>query len=104
RHIAEEEGHDGLALDAIRAVEPGGHHLGTDHTMRHFRTAFYRAELFDYNSAEQWVEEGSQTATQRANKKYKQLLKEYEAPPLDPATEEALREFVKRRNNEIASA
>lgn len=95
---------DGLALDAIRAVEPGGHHLGTDHTMRHFRTAFYRAELFDYNSAEQWVEEGSQTATQRANKKYKQLLKEYEAPPLDPATEEALREFVKRRNNEIASA
>ena len=94
---------DSLALASIQAVEPGGHHLGTEHTMRHFRTAFYRAELFDYNSAEQWAEEGAQTAEQRANKKYKQLLKDYQAPPLDPAREEALREFITRRKNEIAS-
>ena len=92
---------EGLALESIRTVEPGGHHLGTAHTMRHFRTAFYRAELFDSNSAEQWQAEGSQTAEQRANKKVKQLLKEYEAPPLDPTIEEALHEFMTRRKNEI---
>ena len=40
-------------------------------------------------------------AAQRANKKYKQLLKEYQRPSLDPAKEEALREFITRRKNEI---
>ena len=92
---------DGLALDSIRAVEPGGHHLGTEHTMRHFRTAFYRADLFDYNSAEQWQAEGAQTAEQRANKKYKQLLKSYQPPLLDPSIEETLLSFIAQRKNEI---
>jgi trimethylamine--corrinoid protein Co-methyltransferase len=92
---------DALAMDSIRSVPPGGHHLGTPHTMEHFRTAFYRAELFDYNSAEQWQEEGSQTADQRANTKYKQLLKEYEAPELDEGIEEELQDFIAKRKEEI---
>ncbi len=92
---------DAFAMDSIRNVEPGGHYLGTEHTMRHFRTAFYRAELFDYNSAEQWQAEGSLDASQRANKKYKQILKSYEAPELDPAKEEALHKFIENRKKEI---
>jgi trimethylamine---corrinoid protein Co-methyltransferase len=90
-----------MAMDSIRSVPPGGHHLGTPHTMEHFRTAFYRAELFDYNSAEQWQEEGSQDAAQRANKKYKQLLKDYEAPELDAAVDEELQAFIAKRKKEI---
>jgi trimethylamine--corrinoid protein Co-methyltransferase len=92
---------EGMAMESIRTVEPGGHHLGTEHTMRHMRTAFYQAELFDYNSAEQWESEGSQDAVQRANAKYKQLLNTYEAPPLDTALDEALTEFIQRRKDEI---
>ncbi len=92
---------EGLAMESIRTVEPGGHHLGTAHTMRHFRTAFYDGDLFDSNSAEQWQAEGAQTAAQRANKKVKQLLKSYKAPSLDPAKEKALRDFITRRKNEI---
>jgi trimethylamine--corrinoid protein Co-methyltransferase len=92
---------EALAMDSIRSVPPGGHHLGTQHTMDNFRTAFYRAELFDYNSAEQWQEEGSQTAAQRANTKYKQLLKVYEEPDLDSAVEEELRAFMAKRKEEI---
>jgi trimethylamine--corrinoid protein Co-methyltransferase len=92
---------EAFALDSIRTVEPGGHHLGTEHTMNHFRTAFYRAELFDYNSAEQWVIDGAKDGAQRANEKYKQLLKVYEKPPLDPALEEALLDFITRRKDEI---
>jgi trimethylamine--corrinoid protein Co-methyltransferase len=95
---------EALAMDSIRSVPPGGHHLGTDHTMQHFRTAFYRAGLFDYNSAEQWQEEGSQDAYKRGNKKYKQLLKEYEAPELDAAMEEELQAFIARRKAEIKPA
>ncbi len=94
---------EAFALDSIRAVKPGGHHLGTEHTMSHFRTAFYRAELFDYNSAEQWVIDGAKDGAQRANEKFKQLLKAYEKPPLDPAVEEELLDFINSRKNEINS-
>jgi trimethylamine--corrinoid protein Co-methyltransferase len=92
---------EAFAMESIRTVPPGGHHLGTDHTLRNFRTAFYRAELFDYNSAEQWAIDGSLDANQRANAKYKQLLRDYEAPELDPALEEALLDFIARRKAEI---
>ncbi len=92
---------DGFAMESIQNVEPGGHHLGTDHTMRHFRTAFYRAELFDYNSAEQWAIDGSLDANERANIRFKQLLKSYEMPLLDPAKEEALLEYIAKRKQEI---
>jgi trimethylamine--corrinoid protein Co-methyltransferase len=90
-----------LAMGSIRSVEPGGHHLGTEHTMQTMRTAFYQAELFDFDSAEQWEAEGSKDAVMRANAKYKQMLTQYEAPELDPAAEAALMEFVDRRKQEI---
>jgi trimethylamine---corrinoid protein Co-methyltransferase len=92
---------NGLAMDSLRDVPPGGHHLGTEHTMRNFRTAFHRSDLFDYNSFEQWFEEGAQTAEERANAQVKKRLREYEAPPLDPAVDEALRDFIDRRKREI---
>lgn len=92
---------DAFALDAIREVAPGGHHLGTEHTRRHFRTAFYRSELMDYGSAEQWMAIGGKDAYQRANERYKQLLASYEAPPLDPGMEEALQDFMARRKHEL---
>jgi trimethylamine---corrinoid protein Co-methyltransferase len=93
---------ESLAFDAVAEVPPGGHYLGTAHTMRHFRDAFYRAELFDYNAAEQWELAGAEDTYTRANKKVKQLLADYEAPPLDPAIEAELVEFMQRRKAEIA--
>ncbi len=92
---------NGMAMESLRTVATDSHHLGTEHTMQNFRTAFYRADLFDYNSYEQWYEEGAQTADQRANKRYKQLLRDYERPPLDPAVDEALQEFMARRKKEL---
>lgn len=88
---------DALALESIREVPPGGHHLGTDHTMERFRTAFYRAELFDYNPADQWIEEGRLTATERAYDKVQAMLADYEPPALDEAIEEELLAFIAER-------
>jgi trimethylamine--corrinoid protein Co-methyltransferase len=93
---------EAFAMDAFAEVPPGGHFLGTAHTLRHFRDAFYRAELFDYNSAEQWELNGAPDTYARANAKVKQLLASYEAPTLDPSTAEALRRFVEQRKAEIA--
>lgn len=92
---------EAMAMDSIRSVEPGGHHLGTEHTMKVMRTAFYSAELFDYNSAEQWEAEGSLDAIDRANAKYKQLLSSYQAPQIDEALDKELQAFIARRKEEI---
>lgn len=92
---------NGLALESLRTVPTDGHHLGTPHTMQNFRQAFHRSEFFDYNSFEQWRDEGGLTATQKANGRYKTLLRQYEAPHLDPAIDEALQAFMAQRKGEI---
>jgi trimethylamine--corrinoid protein Co-methyltransferase len=88
---------NGQAMDAIREVGPGKHFLGCSHTQANFETAFYRSPLADNNSFEQWEAEGSSDMAQRANKLWKKQLAEYEAPALDPATDEALLDYMNRR-------
>jgi trimethylamine--corrinoid protein Co-methyltransferase len=87
----------GQALDAIREVGPGGHFLGCAHTQANFETAFYQSMTADYSSYEQWSTEGRLTAEQRANAAWKRMLEEYEDPGLDPAVDEALKDFMERR-------
>jgi trimethylamine--corrinoid protein Co-methyltransferase len=88
---------NGQALDAIRENGPGQHFLGTAHTLANFESAFYRSEVADNNSFEQWQEDGSLDAAQRANRIWKRMLAEYEPPPIDPAVDEALLDFIARR-------
>ena len=92
---------DALGLDAIAEVGPGGHFFGSAHTLARYETAFYQPFLSDWRNYETWHEDGAQTATQRANRIWKQLLAEYEAPGIEPAIEEALRDYVARRKREI---
>jgi len=88
---------EALALEAVREVGPGGHYLGCAHTQRNFKTAFYTSTIADNNSFEQWEAEGGRDASQRAAERARKLLAQYEAPPLDPATDEALLDFMARR-------
>ncbi len=92
---------DTLALDMIAKVGPGGHHFGTPHTQARFKDAFYQPFLTDRQGYDSWQASGSEDAMQRANKIWKQLLKEYEQPPLDPAIDEELAAFVARREREL---
>ena len=89
------------ALDAFREVGPGAHFLGATHTQANFETAFYRSEIADNNSFEQWEEEGSLDCAMRANKQWKQMLNDYEAPELDQGIDEALLEFIAKRKTEF---
>ena len=85
------------AMDAIAEVGPGSHFLSSTHTLKNFETAFYRSTVGDANSFEQWQSEGSLETAQRANRIWKQLLADYEQPPLDPAKLEALQDYVNQR-------
>ncbi len=91
---------DTLGLDAIAEVGPGGHFFGAAHTLARYETAFYQPLVSDWRNFETWEESGSLTATERANAIWKQLLAEYEPPPLDSAIDEELKAFVARRTEE----
>jgi trimethylamine--corrinoid protein Co-methyltransferase len=85
-----------LAMDAFEEVGPGSHFLGCAHTMRNYQTAFWDSALSDNEPFEKWAEAGSTDMATRANARWKKTLAEYEAPPLDIAIDEALRDYVDR--------
>lgn len=93
-----------LARDAYREVEPAGHFLGCAHTMANYETAYYDAVLSDSNNVEQWEEEGSKDTARRAYERWNQLLRDYQAPPMDEAKDEELLDYVARRKREIPDA
>lgn len=85
------------AMAAVREVPPGGHYLGSEHTLKHFQTAFHMPALQDTSVYEQWEEEGSKDSDERARDQAKAMLERYEPPPLDPAIDEAITTFVAER-------
>jgi trimethylamine--corrinoid protein Co-methyltransferase len=94
---------EALGLGAIAEVGPGGHFFGSAHTLERFETAFYQPMLSDWRTFEAWQEDGARSATERANRIWKQLLVEYEPAPLEPDVRNALDAFVERRKREIVA-
>ncbi|MCC7162535.1 MAG: trimethylamine methyltransferase family protein [Anaerolineae bacterium] len=92
---------EGLALDALEEIGPGGYFFGAAHTMRHFRQAFYRPLIADVQNYVRWEQKGAETADVRANRVWKKWLSEYEQPKMDEGIAEALGEFVTKRKEEI---
>ena len=92
------------AIAAVRDVGPGGHYLGHPHTLENFQRAFFMPELFDNNSIEQWQAEGAVEVNERALAYTKELLNDYQEPKLDVAVDEALRDYIARREREIPAA
>jgi trimethylamine--corrinoid protein Co-methyltransferase len=85
----------------MAAVGPGGHHFGTEHTQARFSTEFFQSFVADRQGYENWVAAGSHDAAQRASLLWKELVAQYEAPPLDPGLRQALDDYVARREREL---
>jgi trimethylamine--corrinoid protein Co-methyltransferase len=94
---------DGLdeVLDSMRSVPAGGHHLGTEHTLANFQTAFSMPEMMNSDNYEQWLADGSQSAEERAAARCRQMLDEYEEPALEDHIREELDDYVARRDAEL---
>ncbi len=88
---------DQFAIDGFHEVGPGKHFFGSQHTLRHYETAFYDATTADNNSFEQWRDAGESRTEERAADLVRLTLEQYEAPPLDSAVDEALTEYIDRR-------
>ncbi len=95
---------DELALDAITDVGPGGHFFGTDHTLARFETAFYQPLVFSRANYEQWTEEGSQRADERATSVWKKTLADFEPPTVPDDIRASIDDYVERRVAEGGAA
>ena len=88
---------NGQAMDAIREVGPGGHYLGCAHTQANFKDAFWRSSVLDYRPFETWSADGESDTAALAARRVERMMREYEAPQIDPGIDEALKDFVAQR-------
>ncbi|MBS0125430.1 trimethylamine methyltransferase family protein [Thetidibacter halocola] len=95
---------DTLGFDALAQNGPGEHMFGTDHTLRHYETAYWDSGLNDDLPFETWEERGALDSAQRANARWKETLNNYQPPPIDIATDEALRDFIARQKASMPDA
>jgi trimethylamine--corrinoid protein Co-methyltransferase len=65
--------------------------------MANYTTAFFDSTISDNTPFESWVEAGRTDSAQRANTRWKTALSDYEAPGMDVATDDALKDFVARK-------
>jgi trimethylamine---corrinoid protein Co-methyltransferase len=93
-----------LAFDAFAEAGPGHHFLGTAHTQRNFKTAYWDSALSDNDPFETWQDKGSTDIATRANRKWKQVLKDFEAPALDQGIDEALKDYMARKDKAMPDA
>ena len=93
-----------LALDAFREVGPGNHFFGCAHTMANYETAFWDSQTADNEPFEKWEAAGSVDAATRANTRWKRVLADYVAPPLDEGVDEALKDFMTQRKGALEDA
>jgi trimethylamine---corrinoid protein Co-methyltransferase len=90
-----------LAFGAHEEVGAGGHFLGAMHTLERFRECFYRPLLSSTENFDRWTRNGGRDATERAGEIWRKTIEEYEQPPMDPAIDAELQEFVTRRRAEL---
>ena len=93
-----------LAVETIAEVGPANHFFGAAQTMENYETAFYSPLLSDWRNFETWRDSGSETASQRANKIWKQMLIDYEEPKLEASIDDELSAFVDKRIAEGGAA
>lgn len=72
---------DALALDAILEAGPGGQHLASDHTLKHFRN-FWEPTTMVRHGFERWAAEGSRTMGERVRDRVTEILQTHEPTPI----------------------
>ncbi|MGI9861643.1 trimethylamine methyltransferase family protein [Moorella naiadis] len=71
-----------LAVDVIDRVGPGGHFLGEEHTLAHFREEFWWPTLISRLRYDEWKMNGAKTMGQRVKEKTQRIINEHQPEPL----------------------
>ena len=95
---------ESFGRDAYLEAGIGENFLSTAHTLRHYATANYQSEIPEGGTFEAWSEAGSMTTDQRANIRWKQMLRDYQPPEIESATQSKLVDFINERKNMMPDA
>ena len=71
-----------LARGVIDAVQPGGHYLGEEHTLKYFRSEFWWPTLMNRNRIADWEANGSKSLGQRVKEKTQSIIKTHQPEKL----------------------
>jgi trimethylamine--corrinoid protein Co-methyltransferase len=92
---------DQFAIDGFHEVGPGKHFFGSQHTLRHYETAFFDSVTADNSSFEQWRDNGESRTEDRAAQRVAEVLETYEPPPLDEAVDAALLDYIGKKKSSM---
>ena len=88
-----------LATDVINEVGPGGEFLTDTHTFENFKTELYVPIMEERDNFARWTDKGSLSMEQRANAKYKEMLKNYKEPAIDNDIRNNLDKYMESLHN-----
>jgi trimethylamine--corrinoid protein Co-methyltransferase len=89
-----------IAFDAIKEVGSAGHFFGIQHTQDRYEKAFYEPFVSDWRNFEAWEIAGGEWTAQRAHRIFKDIIANFQEPPMDAAIRSELEDFVARRKSE----
>lgn len=92
---------EALAFEVIERVGIGGHFLGDEHTLRHFKEELWFPSLFDRNNWELWKGKEGNSILERATKKKEEILKEHKIEPLDQGIAIQIDEIIEEAEKDI---
>jgi trimethylamine--corrinoid protein Co-methyltransferase len=87
--------HEGLAVDLVHEVGPGGDYLSHPHTAAHCRDGCYPG-LVDMFAYPQWAEKGKMDMAERAAKLVDRILEEHQVEALAPDIQRDVHTVVER--------
>lgn len=76
----------------------------TEHTIENFRRAFFMPDLFDNNAIGRWQAEGAVEMNERAPRYTRDLMANHEELRLDVGVNDAVLEYIARRERETPAA
>ncbi len=87
---------DTLGLDALARVGPGGNFLSDEHTLKYFKTEYYRPRIFNRGTREIWQSKGGKDLNENARERAKTILREHKPAPLADDVVKELDSIIKR--------
>jgi trimethylamine--corrinoid protein Co-methyltransferase len=92
--------HEGLAVDVVHELGPGGDYVSHPHTLAHCRDGCY-PRLVDFWNYDRWVEQGSLDMAQRASQLVDGILEEHQVEPLPADVQRDVHAVVERELRRI---
>ena len=98
-----------LGLDAIKRIGAGVDktYLIDEHTVKYFRTEFFKPKIFTRSSRDSWELDGSKSVDEKASERVKNILKEHYPDPLPEEASKKMRsisEMAEREITEVTTA